>query len=305
MYYNINMNINKWIEKNCSDLSNKTIAITGSTGGLGRCVCRYLVKSNANLILIDRDTDKAKAQANELISINPNINIDIITCELTDFSSVKLAIEKLNEIQFNVLILNAGAYNIPINKTNLGYNNVFQINFLSQYYMVKKLLPKLRKQSDAKVIALGSIAHDYSKINENDIDFSLEKRASKIYGNSKRFLMFSLYELFKNEDKVKLSIVHPGVTLTNMTNRYPKAINWLVKFGIKILFPSVNKASLNILYSIYHSCGYHEWIGPKIFDIWGQPTIKKLKTCSSLESKKIFDVSENLYNLINKSSSNC
>ena len=87
-------------------------------------------------------------------------------------------------------------------------------------------------------MAVSSIAYNYSKIDENDIDFSTRKRASKAYGNSKRFLTFALHELCKNE-KVNLAVVQPGVTLTNMTNHYPKAINWLVKIGIKLLFPSL------------------------------------------------------------------
>ena len=287
------MNINKWIDDNCSDLSNKTIAITGSTGGIGNCVCKYLAKLNANLILIDRDMNKAEKQAHDLKYLNENIKINIIKCDLSNISSLNNAIEKLKSFSIDILILNAGVYNVPIYKTELGYNNIFQINFLSQYIMVKNLLKNLQ-QTNGHVIALGSIAHNYSKINKNDIDFSNEKKSSKIYGNSKRFLMFSLYELFKEEQKVKLSIVHPGVTLTNMTNHYPKAINWLVKIGIKLLFPNVEKATLNVLKGIYSSCDYHEWIGPKIFNIWGQPTKKKLKTCSTSESKQIFVIAEKL-----------
>ena len=105
--------------------------------------------------------------------------------------------------------------------------------------------------------------------------------------------MFALYELFENS-KVKLSIVHPGVTLTNMTNHYPKAINWLVKIGIKLLFPSPKKATRSVIYGIEHSTGYHEWIGPKIFNVWGNPKLSKLKTCTLDESKKIFELAENI-----------
>ena len=36
------MSISKWIEKNTASLKGKTVAISGSTGGLGRELCRYL-----------------------------------------------------------------------------------------------------------------------------------------------------------------------------------------------------------------------------------------------------------------------
>ena len=59
-------------------------------------------------------------------------------------------------------------------------------------------------------------------------------------------------ELCKNEG-VKVSVVHPGVTLTDMTNHYPKAINWLVKIGIKCLFPNIQKASLSLIKGIFEN----------------------------------------------------
>ena len=98
--------------------------------------------------------------------------------------------------------------------------------------------------SDGKIVVVSSVAYNYSTIDENDIDFSTRKKASKVYGNSKRFLTFALMELLQNSH-CKLSIVHPGITLTQMTNHYPKYINWLVKFGIKILFPTT-ASSVNV-----------------------------------------------------------
>ena len=36
------MNTRKWLEKNTSSLAGRCVAITGSTGGLGRELCGYL-----------------------------------------------------------------------------------------------------------------------------------------------------------------------------------------------------------------------------------------------------------------------
>ena len=91
--------------------------------------------------------------------------------------------------------------------------------------------------------------------------------------------MFSLFELFKNS-KVNLAIVHPGITLTKMTSHYPKGINWLVKIMIKMIFPTPKKSALSVLYGINHKTNYCEWIGPSMFNVWGFPKLKKLKTCS-------------------------
>ena len=49
------MKVNKWLSLNTTSLLGKTIAVTGTTGGLGKEICKYLASLNANLILMDRN----------------------------------------------------------------------------------------------------------------------------------------------------------------------------------------------------------------------------------------------------------
>ena len=292
------MNINKWININTSDLTNKTIAITGSTGGIANFIVQTLAGLNANFNFLNRNKEKTKKQIDELTSLYPNSKFEFIHCDLSNFESVRLATEKLKQKQIDILYLCAGAYNIPRFKTDIGYDNVFQINFVSQYYIAKKLLKNL-KSVNGKIVAVSSIAHNYSKIDEKDMDFSTRKKHSKVYGNAKRVLTFSLMELCKNEH-VDLSIVHPGLTLTEMTNHYPKVINWLVKLFIGLFCPSVEKASLPLIKGVFENTVYHEWIGPPIFQVYGKPKKIKLTTCSETESKKIFEIAEIIHEKFKK-----
>ncbi len=292
------MNIKKWINENTHDLTGKTIAITGSTGDIANELVKEIGKLNANFIFINRNTKKTQEQINYLLSLHPNLKCEFIKCDLSDFESVKSTTKILQEKHIDTLFFCAGAYNIPRYKTDLGYDNVFQINFISQYYIAKTLSSNI-KSVGGKIIAVSSIAHNYSKIKENDIDFSNQKKHSKVYGNAKRFLTYALMELCKKEN-VNLSIVHPGLTLTEMTNHYPKAINWLVKLAIGIFCPSIKKASLSLIKGIFTTTSYHEWIGPSILQIYGKPKKIKLKTCSEIESKKIFEIAEYIYLKIKK-----
>lgn len=289
------MNIKKWVEKNSNILKNKRVVITGATGGLGREICSLFASLGADLTFACRNKTLSDKLANEIKISHPDVNIDFVNLDLSNLESVKNCIIQLKKYKgIDILINNAGVYNVPIETLDSGFNNIFQINFLYVYYLTKQLLPELEKRENSTCITLGSIAHNYSKLDEGDIDFSKRKKQSKIYGNSKRFLMFSFFELFKNS-KVDLSIVHPGVTLTNMTGHYHRSINWLVKFLIKIFFPSAKAAAFNVLYGASHRTKYHEWIGPSNFNIWGKPKLSKLKTCSNLESEKIYKIAEKLY----------
>ncbi|MDE7455039.1 MAG: SDR family NAD(P)-dependent oxidoreductase [Clostridia bacterium] len=292
------MNVEKWINNNTTTLQGKVVAITGTTGGLGSVLARQVLSLNASLLMLDRNLTKSLALRDKLLQEFPNADIQNVTLDMGVIKNVEEVCNQLEGMQIDYLILNAGVYNVPLVQGNVGYNNVFQVNFISPYRFVKRLMPTL-KQNCAKVIAVGSIAHKFTKLDVNDVDYSNYKKASKIYGNSKRFLMFSLFELFKNEQDVSLAVVHPGVTLTNMTNHYPKGINWLVKIGIKLLFPRPKQATLCILDGLFEDCEYKQWIGPSRCDIWGKPKRKKLTTCSADESKQIFAIAESVYAKVN------
>ena len=289
------MNIKKWISKNCNTLQGKRVVITGATGGLGREICEYLAQLGADIVLACRNKSLADKLADDLHEKYPAVAVDFVELDLSRLDSVKDCIKAIKKYKgIDIFINNAGVYNVPLKTLDSGYNNVFQINFVYTYYLTKMLLPELAQKDNSTCITLGSVAHNYSKINPEDIDFSTYTKSSKIYGNSKRYLMFSLYELFK-DSPVNLAIVHPGVTLTNMTNHYPKAINWLVKLGIKLVFPSPKKATLSVIYGASQKAGYHEWIGPKLLNVWGYPRLVKLETCTTEESQQIFQIAETIF----------
>lgn len=294
------MKTEKWLKENTRSLSGKTVAVTGTTGGLGKELCRYLAHLGASLILVDRNPYKSQEFAKELLSRFSGVSVECINIDLSDFASVCEGVKRLKSIKIDIFIHNAGAYNIPRFLTDIGYDNVFQINFVSPYYIIKELLPLIR-QNKGKIISVGSIAHNYSISNSNDIDFRNQKRASMVYGNAKRYLMFSLFELFKGEERATLSITHPGITFTNITAHYPKLIFSLIKHPMKVIFMKPETACLSILKGVFEHCGECEWIGPRFFNVWGKPKKKLLKTCDSAERKFIGETAEKIYKEINDS----
>ena len=287
------MNVEKWIAENTESLNNKTIAITGTTGGLGKELCRYMASLGANLVLVDRNIQKSESFAKELQNKH-NVSVECITADLEDMESVKNATAELQRRDLYAFIHNAGAYDIPRHKCTTGYDNVFQINFVSPYYIIKELLPYLSK-NNGRVVAVGSIAHNYSKVDEKDIDFSSRKQASKTYGNAKRYLMFSLLKLFEKEKSVKLSITHPGISFTGITDHYPKWIFFIIKNPMKVIFMKPKKACLSILKGVFDETRSFEWIGPRFFNIWGKPKKQILKTAKTKEIDFIYKTAENIY----------
>ena len=281
------------------DIKDQLIVLSGSTGGLGIPLARKLLKCGARLLLLDRNREKSAALKRELLEEFPDADITLLTADMADFASVKNAADALSKMPIDVIIFNAGAYSIPRYICDTGYDNLFQINFLSPYYMTRRLLPSLAERG-GRVVAVSSIAHNYSKADKNDLDFHTRKRNSLAYGNAKRWLTFSLFSLFEKETRATLSVTHPGISFTGITNHYPKLIFALIKHPMKVIFPKPRKACLSIFKGVFEPCRKNEWIGPRIFNIWGSPKKQRLKTCLEDEYRFIAQKAEEIYSKIEK-----
>ena len=288
------MRSEKWLKINGKSLEGKLVAVTGTTGGLGRELCRYIAALGGSLLLLDRDQIRSATFERELRAEFPSLSVERIHLQLEVKDSVRRATEELKGRALYAFVHNAGAYAVPRHTCSTGYDNVFSINFLSPYYMIRELLPTLRKNG-GRVVAVGSIAHRYSATDPADVDFSTRKKASLVYGNAKRYLMFSLFELFCREEDVRLSVVHPGITFTNITAHYPKLIFAVIKHPMKIIFMKPHRAVLSILAGFFDESGYLEWIGPRHFDVWGLPKKKTLRSVGKEERERIFSTAERLY----------
>ena len=288
------LNIERWLNENTCDLQGKVVAITGAAGGLGSVTTRYLLQANAKIIMLERDVERMEKLAEQLRAEFPVSEIETVAIDFNRINSINEVVAQLANSRIDYLILNAGVYDIPLVESELGYNNVFQINFIGQYYFVKKLLPVLQR-TNGKVVAVSSIAMTYATLDENDIDYKTRKKSDKVYGNSKRFLTFALSELFKDRDDVRLAVVQPGVTLTPLTNGKNK---WFTAFTMKLIFPKPEVAALSIVKGVFADIEYNEWIGPKTAKIWGKPAVVRLPESTAEERAKIYNLAEGICKVI-------
>lgn len=289
-----------WLKRHTSSLRGKTVAVSGSTGGLGRALCALLADLGADLILLDRNPTRAEVHRTDLLQKHPEIKVSVIVLDLSDMKSVENAAEILEKQPIDILICNAGAYAVPRFITSSGLDNVFQINFAAPYYLIRRLMPHLAVRH-GRVVVVGSIAHNYSVTDPADIDFRMRKRASLVYGNAKRYLMYAAYELFCDQKDVTLSVTHPGIAVTGITAHYPKLLYALIKYPMKVIFMHPKRACLSILQGVFEPTESCEWIGPRLFDVWGMPRKRKLTTCTPEERQRIALEAEKIYQkLLNK-----
>ncbi|PIC31622.1 hypothetical protein B9Z55_012262 [Caenorhabditis nigoni] len=92
------------------DLSGKTIAITGTTSGIGVDTARDLALKGAHIVMLNRNLEESEKQKKRFIEQKPNAQIDIVKCDLNSLDSVRKAGEfylnkkccfKINWVQFD------------------------------------------------------------------------------------------------------------------------------------------------------------------------------------------------------------
>lgn len=284
----------KWLSQHTRRLDGKTVAITGSTGGLGKVLCRFLASLGADLILMDRNLQRSCAHRDALQKQFPHSKVRCLVTELSDMTSVRAACDELLASPIDIFIHNAGAYGITRKKCDSGYENIFQINFVSPYYILRRLLPTLQERGGCAMV-VGSIAHFYSQTDPSDVDFSTHPKASYAYGNAKRHLMCAIWELARANCGIPLSVAHPGITVTGITAHYPKWLYALIQYPMKVIFMSNQKATLPLLQGVFEGCAPYEWIGPRFFHIWGLPKKETLSSVSEEECRRIGNLANQIY----------
>ena len=94
-----------------SQLSGKTIIITGASFGIGRALALLLGCAHTHLILVARSEEQLLKLKNQIIDTNPNSNISIFTADLRQVEQIETLIIQIKEISpkgIDVLINNAG-----------------------------------------------------------------------------------------------------------------------------------------------------------------------------------------------------
>ncbi|KAL7542380.1 hypothetical protein ACHAXR_012641 [Thalassiosira sp. AJA248-18] len=141
----------------------KLVVITGCSSGLGRETVKNLLATDDYVVVgAVRDVDKMEAVA-EIDGFNMD-NFKIMDCELNSFASVHKFCDELKEYQLGKpidrLICNAGVYqpSLPHAKWSVdGHEQTMQINFLSHFLMISRLIDGMKQAPDPRVVMVGSV----------------------------------------------------------------------------------------------------------------------------------------------------
>ncbi|MGW3815340.1 SDR family NAD(P)-dependent oxidoreductase [Streptomyces sp. NPDC005046] len=139
------------------DLTERTVVITGSTGGLGSALARALRDRGANLALLDLDGDRAQEQATNL---GPDVARGWAP-DVRDLDSLRTAIDGAAEHfgRIDVAIANAGVGSVaPLETLDPEvFDRVIDINLNGVWRTFRAALPHVMEQR-GYLLAVSSMA---------------------------------------------------------------------------------------------------------------------------------------------------
>jgi NAD(P)-dependent dehydrogenase (short-subunit alcohol dehydrogenase family) len=147
------------------DLSGKSVLVTGASSGLGLGVARSLARHGADLVVTARDSIKCEATLAALRKhAGQAAKVRCVEMELMSLVSTRAAAQQLAETvlpKLDYLVLNAGIMAPPTQLLSVDGNEAqFQVNHLSQFLLLKALIPSLLKsESTPTVVTVSSAAH--------------------------------------------------------------------------------------------------------------------------------------------------
>lgn len=240
-------------------LAGKTAIVTGANKGLGYETARQFLAFGASKVILAvrntalgdvartrllADADVKKAGAGE---------IRVMQLDLANLSTVLEFAKKvkIEELDLHILLLNAGIGPLIFEKTGDGFENAFQVNYLSNVLLTFELLPLLqstaeRTGSPSRISLLGSRMHWRTSFSEHPIPSNAS--VFHRFNDPQQFDRWTLYSDTKvlvamfveamgqwlDPDKVIINNVCPGMVDTGMTDVLPFYIRIPVELVKKV-----------------------------------------------------------------------
>lgn len=137
----------------------KNILITGASQGIGLEIAKHFYDLNANVILLARNKRKLIEIKKNLKKKNSAQKIIIEKCDVSKTKNLDKVLSRvLTEIKgIDILINNAGIYGPKGKFENISWQEIkktFEINMFGSIYLIKKIIPYLKKKNNGKIIQM-------------------------------------------------------------------------------------------------------------------------------------------------------
>lgn len=251
--------LRKWVAGNActsqTDLTGKTVVITGGNAGLGLETALNLAGRNAHVILACRSVERGEKAAVFVRRRTGNQNVIFMKLDLASLKSVRLFSEALHKQEscVDILINNAGVSYSSYQQTEDGFEAHMGVNHLGHFLLTNLLLDLLKNSPSARVVNVTSSLYkncpkfEFDKMNDNSPSRYSIGIPGRAYSMSKLANILFTRSLAKHLEgsNVSVYVVGPGLVNTNLKRNTPALIR-VSCFVCSFSTPLVSNNSLTL-----------------------------------------------------------
>jgi NAD(P)-dependent dehydrogenase (short-subunit alcohol dehydrogenase family) len=202
------------------NMQGKVCVVTGASSGIGRAAALALARLGATVALVCRNRERAEETRATIRTQTGNDAVNFFLADLSSQDRIrKLAQELLAHYpRINVLINNAGVFQLKRSTTVDGIETVFAVNHLAYFLLTHLLLERVQASTPARIINVASGAHRWGTLDFSDLQNERRYRPFEVYGQSKLCNILFTRELARriNGTGVTANCLHPGGVATGL-----------------------------------------------------------------------------------------
>lgn len=191
--------------------------VTGANAGIGYWCAEILAAHGARVLLGCRAAERAQVAMSSIRAQVPGADLGILPLDLGSLTSIAAAAASVHE-RLDAVICNAGVKAADRrDRTADGLDLMVGTNALGHFALLAQLVSRLA--DDARVVAVGSLAHRFADIDPATLDQPWTGASLRQYGRSKAALMALTFELNRRWRGSARSALcaHPGYAVDPLT----------------------------------------------------------------------------------------
>ncbi|XP_074721426.1 retinol dehydrogenase 13-like isoform X2 [Strix uralensis] len=242
-----------WDPRKCpTDLSGKTVIVTGANSGIGKCVALELARRNARTILACRNRERGQAAVEEIRAATGNPAVLLRLLDTGSLASVRAFAQAVlrEETRLDVLVNNAGLTGLPFAITPEGLEQTFATNYLGPFLLTNLLLDLLKASAPARVINVSSFRHSAGTADSRYLTGQERPRSfDAAYNSTKLMNVLFTAELARRLQGtgVTANALSPGVVSTSIMRHF----GWAVRALFALARPFMKSAEQGAISTIY------------------------------------------------------
>jgi retinol dehydrogenase-12 len=223
-----------------TDLSGKTILVTGATSGIGLATAEALARCGAAVIGVGRSPERCRTAERSLRAITSQAPVTFLVADLSLQSQVReLAINVQKILQddgkesLDGLVNNAGTFTYWLTLTPEGFEMQWAVNYLAAFLLTNMLLPLLQNAPHGRVVTVSSGSHYGARLNWEDIQLRRHYNGLRAYMQTKLANVLFTLELNRrlgSGSSVRAFAADPGLVNTDIGLKgNPAMVRWIWK----------------------------------------------------------------------------